>query len=116
MKDEILREAFRLFGIAPKDICGKSRHAFLLPVRFACYKAMRERGWSFPMIGRAMKRHHTSIMHGVDRAEYMASRNPRYAEKVHRLCTFDLAEARPMVKPSLAKPSPAQPDHSFCDT
>jgi chromosomal replication initiation ATPase DnaA len=67
---------------------GPARFRFVTVARFAVYKAMRIRGWSFSQIGQLMNRDHTTVMHGVTRAEYYIEKDPDYAAKVQILANF----------------------------
>lgn len=63
-------------------MCAK-RDAKFIPARFAIYKALHMRGLSYTNIARVTGRFcHTTIISGVDRAEYMMERDPDYAFKV----------------------------------
>ena len=90
MKTELIAECSRIFDVHHRDITGPSKFRFATVPRFALYKAMRMRGLSFAQIGRFMNRDHTTIIHGVSRAERMARRDPDYADKVQRLIDFEL--------------------------
>jgi len=85
---EVIDEASRLFHVHKRDITGPYRYNFLMPVRFALFRAFRERGLSYPHIGRIMNRDHSTVMYGVERAGYMMERDADYADKVNRLIEF----------------------------
>ena len=52
------------------EITGGSRYARLVRARWAVMLALREAGWSSARIGRALGgRHHTTVLHGLKRAE-----------------------------------------------
>lgn len=106
MKQEIINECAKLFGVHPRDLVGNTRFGFLIPARFALYKALRMRAWSTSMIGRAIGgRDHSTILHGLKRAEYMMERDSHYAEAVQQL-----AEMKPIaIDPSLL-PSEPEPE------
>lgn len=91
MKVEFIQKAAALFYVHPRDLVGKARFKWLIPARFAAYKALRMRGWSYPRIAKLVgDRDHSSVMHGCDRAEYMMERDPEYAAKINELATFKL--------------------------
>jgi chromosomal replication initiation ATPase DnaA len=78
-KSVILRAA-SLTGYAPKEITGVGRTAPLARVRFAIMLVLRRRGLSLPEIGRRLGgRDHTTVMHGVERAEAMLSSDADFA-------------------------------------
>lgn len=87
MKRELVMRASELFCIHPRDLVSDHRFGFLMPARFALYKALRLRGWSFLRIGALMGKDHSTIIHGVKRADYMMERDALYAEKVNELAT-----------------------------
>ena len=56
-------------GVTVADIKGRSRLGPVVAARQDVFLALREAGWSFPRIGRAMGRDHSTVMHGVAVAE-----------------------------------------------
>ena len=106
MKQEIINECAKLFGVHPRDLVGNARFGFLMPARFALYKALHLRGWSSARIGRNIGgRDHTTVLHGLKRADYMMERDASYAERIHKL-----AEMKPTaIDPSLL-PTPPKPE------
>lgn len=86
IKKDLLHAAAEMFDVHPRDIVGPSRFGFLLPVRFALYKALNLRGWSKTDIGRFVGgRDHSTVCHGVRRAEYLMEKDPDFAKAVHTL-------------------------------
>ena len=61
------------------------RFDFLMRPRFAVYKSLRMRGWSYPQIGRMLNRDHSTIIYGTQRAEYFMERDAEYAARVKAL-------------------------------
>lgn len=53
----------RLYGYEYKRIVGRRRLRYLIPQRRRIVRELRSLGWSYPKIGRAMNRGHSSIMH-----------------------------------------------------
>lgn len=107
MKQEIINECARLFDVHPRDLVGDARMGFLMPARFALYKALRLRGWSCSRIGHAVGgRDHSTILHGLKRAEYMMECDPRYAEAVQWLAELKQKAIDPAYLPTLQKPKP----------
>lgn len=74
-----------IFFVHPRDLLGHARFGFLIPARFALYKALRNRGLSMSHIGRTVKRDRTTVRYGLDRADYLIERNPVFAERVQIL-------------------------------
>ena len=102
VKSDFIKKAGELFYIQPRDLVGSARFSFLLPARFAAYKALRLRGWSYPMIGKLMNRDHSSIIHGVKRADYMMEKDPDFADKVKQLTEYRTeAVVLPYVEPEV---------------
>ena len=60
-------------GVTVAEIKGRSRLGPAAAARQDVFLALREAGWSFPRIGRAMGRDHSTVMHGVARARSMWS-------------------------------------------
>ena len=56
-------------GVTVAEIKGRSRLGRAAAARQDVFLALREAGWSFPRIGRAMGRDHSTVMHGVAVAE-----------------------------------------------
>lgn len=70
---DIIERAADLTGIPASDITGPRRHAAICRVRWAVMAALRDKGLSLPQVGaRLGRRDHTTIMHGLARAEAMA--------------------------------------------
>ena len=90
IKIRLLNKASELFDIHKRDLDSDIRFAFIMPARFAMYKALRERGWSYPRIGKLFGKDHSTIIHGVNRSEYMMERNADYAAKVQNLIELRL--------------------------
>lgn len=88
MKTEFILKASEMFDVHPRDLVGDPRFGFLIPARFAVYKALKLRGWSYAAIGRLMNRDHSTVIHGVTRADYMMERDSCYAAKVQELSDY----------------------------
>lgn len=85
MRAELIAKCSELFKVHPRDLTGDYRFQFILVARFALYKALRMRGWSYPEIGRKFGRDHSTIINGVRRAEYIMATDPGYADKIKQL-------------------------------
>lgn len=69
--DTILRTAADLFNTTPAEITGPFRYNSIIPVRFAAmYVCYYDTDHSYPEVGAIFHRNHSSIMHGVSRAEH----------------------------------------------
>lgn len=83
MQDELLALCCKLFDVHPRDLVSSARFGFLLKPRFAMYKALQLRGWSTPKIGRFIGgRDHSTVCHGIKRAEYHMERDAVYKKWV----------------------------------
>ena len=89
MKSKLLNECCRLFDVHPRDLTSDARFAFLTRPRFALYKALYMRGWSRGEIGRLIGgRDHSTVCHGLKRAEYLMGVDPDFAANVHTLAAM----------------------------
>lgn len=86
----IAQRCCELTGVHPRDLAGRYRFAFISEARFALYKALHLRGWSYSKIGRELDRDRTSVRNGVDRANYMMVRDKTFKGIVHTLATMPL--------------------------
>lgn len=76
VRDAIARVA-SWWGVKVSDLTGSDRSQPLASIRQLAMLAARESGGSYPTIGKALNRHHTTVMHGV--------RNAREAIRPKRL-------------------------------
>ncbi len=60
---ELLAEVCLRYGVSPHLVLSDCRTARCVQVRADMVHLLRERGWSFCRIGRALGRDHSSIMH-----------------------------------------------------
>jgi len=56
----------------------KDRHKHIARARFAVYFTMREQGFSFPVIGRCLKRDHTTAYAGFKKARQLVYTNSQF--------------------------------------
>jgi chromosomal replication initiator protein len=93
MKSKLLIECCKLFDVHPRDLTGDARFAFLTRPRFALYKALQLRGWSKGEIGRLIGgRDHSTICHGIKRADYLMEVDPDFADNVRTLAAMRSGE------------------------
>lgn len=79
----VIERAAVLFGFDAAYLMGPSKEYRLRPARQAIGLVLRRRyRYSLPQIGRAMKRHHTSIMNMLQNAELCFATDPAFREKV----------------------------------
>jgi chromosomal replication initiation ATPase DnaA len=85
---DVVREAGLLFKIHPRDIQSKYQFNFLIPARFAVWKALNETGTSYSQIGRWFERDHSTIRNGVLRAAEIMEKDYEYRAKVKTLINY----------------------------
>jgi chromosomal replication initiation ATPase DnaA len=61
----IIRRIAKAYGVKVSDLRGPKRWPGLLRARKQAYRECRLAGASYPEIGRALHRHHTTVMHAV---------------------------------------------------
>lgn len=66
-------------GATTDELLGHRRQPKLVRGRWIVAAVLKERGLSYPTIGRALKRDHTTIMHGIDALPSHTSRDPKLA-------------------------------------
>lgn len=71
----IVEQVARRHAIGILELMGSDRSRRLVRPRWHAYSALREAGFSYPVIGKIMNRDHSTVMHGVRMmAELQASR------------------------------------------
>ena len=96
LKSDFVNAAAEMFCVHPRDLVSHYRFDFLMMPRFALYKALRMRGWSYPEIGRLLNRDHSTIIYGVGRAEWKMERDADYAAKVKTLAELKMEVSEPL--------------------
>lgn len=82
LSSDLIAAGAKAFRITYDDIIQDRRSRHIVSARHALFKAMHLRGASYGQIGRWMKRDHTSVMHGVKRAEERMAENKSYRDSV----------------------------------
>ena len=82
---DVIRGVAEMFKMQPADIVGKDRHGIYIDARCAVALIMRERGLSYPQIGRFMDRDHSTIVNLVNKAAKRIERNPLILAAMERL-------------------------------
>lgn len=84
--DPVLTSAAEIFDVPKACLMGVGRTRHLAEPRFAFYAIVRTKlGASLPEIGHAVNRDHTSVMHGLKRAEDLMTRSKAFRERAERL-------------------------------
>jgi Bacterial dnaA protein helix-turn-helix len=68
---EIIQGVCERHGITYAELVGHSRKHYLMPPRVEAARLLRERGISFPEIGRILHRDHSTIVHALSKLERM---------------------------------------------
>lgn len=98
----IIARASKVFGVPAISILSPNRDRHTVEARFAVMKVARDAlGYSFPQIGTAMNRDHTTVMDGYRRAGEWSIEKPEYARKVERTYQFASIRRCPCCKQTL---------------
>ncbi len=63
---EVLREAADAYAVTPEEVLGRSRSKSVVAARRLAMRACRTRwGWSYPEIGKAFGRDHSTVMSAI---------------------------------------------------
>jgi chromosomal replication initiation ATPase DnaA len=68
---EIIGTACKESGVNPRALLSEGNQAQLVAVRRVIVERARQRGFSYPQIGRALGRHHTSVLHLAKTSMYL---------------------------------------------
>ena len=84
---DVIKYVADRFKIKPADIIGKNRSQGFVCARAVVAYALRQRGKSYPWIGRLLNRDHSTIINLVDTFEDRAKRNPIMLTVAERLAS-----------------------------
>tara|TARA_R100000306_G_C4302788_1_gene105982 strand:+ start:67 stop:414 length:348 start_codon:yes stop_codon:yes gene_type:complete len=74
------------FNLTEKQMCGRQRNRNISWPRFIAWWISTEVTYSsFPEIGRAYNRDHTSVMHGVKRVKEWEDTNPEWWDRAQEI-------------------------------
>lgn len=76
----VFNHAEYVTGYSRHEICGSRGDRDLISARQAVMAELHRRGFSYSQIGRAMKRDHTTVIHGVRAIREKAAADPYVAE------------------------------------
>ena len=80
-QNDVLAEVCKLFGCTIEDLKDRdNKKALLIDARTVAAVLLRDKGLSFPVIGRLMDRDHTSIIYLMQRFPKRAEKRPRVLE------------------------------------
>ncbi len=78
----IVYDVARAFDVTPGDIVSHYRDRRYAYPRFAAYRLLRDRGLSFPQIGRMIgKRDHSTVSKGIDRVAGLLRDDAEFAAR-----------------------------------
>ena len=66
---EIIEAVAVEFNVTPEQITGQRRHADLFKARAAVCQVAAEAGFSSPLIGKALRRDHSTVLNAITRAQ-----------------------------------------------
>lgn len=82
---ELIHQVAAFFKMTFEDIVGKDRNRLFIDARCVVALIMRERGLSYPQIGRFMKRDHSTIINLIEKADERIARNPSMLKALEAL-------------------------------
>lgn len=88
LTSDLVLAGSKMFNIHPDVIYGDNRTAFICRARFGLYMALYLRGASKSQIGRIMRRDHTTVIHGITRAEWIMERDDSFKGVVNKLVSM----------------------------
>lgn len=94
LTEDIVKYGAWLFKVDADDILSDKRGQHIMRARFALYLALARRnvalrGKPHPTgIARSMRRDHSTVVYGLERAEYIAQRDPAFATAVERIASY----------------------------
>ena len=117
---EVVACAAWLFGTTPRDILQPSKHQAHVDARWAVMKALSFRGSSRSSIGRLLGKDHSTVIHGIRRAEQVMAVDYAFADKVATLVALRDGEFLSQKRmaackqkiPMLRSTAPTTQDHS----
>lgn len=62
----VVNEACGLYGVRLVDFLSTSRHRHICEARYAAMRALRDMGYSLPVIGLHVARHHATVLNGLE--------------------------------------------------
>lgn len=80
--DKVIEAATLVFGVSMHDLLRKDRHQCVNRARMGCTLVLRRHGFSFPEIGRTMRRDHTSAMSSLARAELLEKTSEQFRSQI----------------------------------
>lgn len=85
LTSDLVLAGSKMFRVHPDVIYGDNRTAFICRARFGIYMALHLRGASKTQVGRIMRRDHSTIIHGLIRAERMMEKDDSFKRVVDKL-------------------------------
>lgn len=96
---EYARICAKLFQTSYRRMVAGDREPRCVEARFAMYKALTHRGYGITQVGEWFNFHHTTVLHGVKRANERMAIDADYREKVLQLSELQIAGKRKRSNP-----------------
>lgn len=83
----VIKAICKEFRVTPEHLVSSTRRSEIVLPRFAAMYLLRVTGYgrSLPRIGRILSRHHTTVLFGLRRAEYLMGENPAFLASMEML-------------------------------
>lgn len=88
LRSDVIKRGCDLFEVSLKEIMDDCRPRHICRARFGLYYALNKRGGSSAAIGRWLKRDHSTVLHGLTRAEWYMENDPDFRQIVESLIVF----------------------------
>jgi len=85
LTSDLVLAGSEMFKIHPDVIYADNRTAFVCRARFGLYMALYLRGASKTQVGRIMRRDHSTVIHGLIRADRMMKKDDSFKRVVDKL-------------------------------
>lgn len=83
--EQLLERVCDRFGISMAELLSRDRHSNIAAARAVAAWLLREHGLSFPVIGRVLRRDHSTVLVAVRKVEVDAAMFPKVAEVLQGL-------------------------------
>lgn len=85
--EEVIYAVAEVYGVAPTELIGRARTKTITEARICVYAVARRcTRMSYPEIGSALNRDHTTVINGCASAKQKSARDPYFAGVVEELC------------------------------
>lgn len=81
---EVVHHVAHIFGVTADRLRGPGRREEIVAARHAVFLVLRRRGMSYPLIGKLLRKDHSTVICGCRRALRLAAGNAHYRALVER--------------------------------